>query len=73
MVPTGDMFQRKYMSFSRGCKMCLVLGMTSSLQGFDNMGRDHDATLDNVLRICKQSNLKLNKDKSYSGVQAYHS
>ena len=31
---------------------------------FDNLGRDHDATLIiKVLRICRQANLKLNKDK----------
>ena len=30
---------------------------------FNDMGRDHDATLDKVLRICNQANVKLNKDK----------
>ena len=25
--------------------------------------KDHDATLDRVLRVCRQANLKLNKDK----------
>ena len=40
---------------------------------FDDIGRDHDATVDKVLRICRQANLKLNKDKyTYPGVQAYH-
>ena len=33
------------------------------IAGFDHMGRDYDATLNKVLRICRQANLKLNKDK----------
>ena len=33
---------------------------------FSDMGRDHDATLNKVLRICRQANLKLNKDKCLS-------
>ena len=32
------------------------------MAGFDEQGKDHDATLDKVLRLCKQANLKLNKD-----------
>ena len=31
--------------------------------GFDDRGRDHDATLDKVLGICCQANLKPYKDK----------
>ena len=31
--------------------------------GFDDMDRDHNATLDKVLRICRQAKLKLSKDK----------
>ena len=30
---------------------------------FGDMGGDHDDTLNRVLRICMQANLKLNKDK----------
>ena len=33
------------------------------IAGFDDMGRDHDATLDKVLRICRYTSLKLNKGK----------
>ena len=36
------------------------------IKGFVNMGRDHDATLNNVLRICRQANLKLNKTNAFS-------
>ena len=31
----------------------------------DNMDRDCNATLNKVLRICRQTNLKLNKDKCF--------
>ena len=30
---------------------------------FNEEGRNHDVTLDEVLRICRQVNLKLNKGK----------
>ena len=31
--------------------------------GFDEWTKDHDETLEKVLEICVQANLKLNKDK----------
>ena len=33
------------------------------IAGLDELGRDHDATLDEVLRIYRQADLKFNKDK----------
>ena len=36
--------------------------------GFDDNGRDHDNMLLRVLLICKELNLKLNKDKVMSDV-----
>ena len=33
------------------------------ITGFDEQGKDHDATLDRVVRVCRQTNLNLNKDK----------
>ena len=32
------------------------------IAGFDNNSKDCDAPLDKILRICRQANLKLNKD-----------
>ena len=32
-------------------------------EDFDMQGRDHDETLDNILLMCRQSNLKLSKEK----------
>ena len=45
--------------------MPTVFGITDDIliAGFNELGRDHGATLNKVLRICKQANLKLNKDK----------
>ena len=31
--------------------------------GFKDQGKDHAETLDKVLQICRQANLKLNRDK----------
>ena len=31
--------------------------------GFGELCRDHDATLDKVLRICRLANMKINKDR----------
>ena len=33
------------------------------IAGFDDLGRDHDSRFYKVLRICRQANLKFNKDK----------
>ena len=57
----GDMFQRKRKRCFGGCQLYLALQIL--IEGFNVMGRDNDATLNKVLRICRQANLKLNKDK----------
>ena len=33
------------------------------IASFDEQGKDHDATFNKVLRICRQTSLKLNKGK----------
>ena len=33
--------------------------------GFNDFGTDHHMTLDKVLRICREANLKLNKEKCH--------
>ena len=38
--------------------------------GFDEWGKDHDETFEEVLHICRQANLKLNKGK-WLGVPAF--
>ena len=44
------------------CPMYSAL-MMIIIAGSDKLGRDHDAIWHEVLRICRQENLKLNKDK----------
>ena len=41
-----------------------MFGITDDIliAGFDDVGRDHDATPDKVLRIHRKATLKLNKD-----------
>ena len=59
----GDMFQKKVDKLF--CSMLNVFGIAKDilLAGFDKQGKDHDETLDKLLRVCRQANLKLNKDK----------
>ena len=42
-----------------------ILGIMDDIliAGFDDMGRDHNTTLDKALRICRWTHLKLNKDR----------
>ena len=40
------------------------------ITGFDEMGRDHKATLDKVLKLGRQANLKLNDNKCILGSPA---
>ena len=51
--------------------MANVFGIADDIliAGFDDLGIDHDETLEKVLRICRQANLKL-KINVYSGIQA---
>ena len=59
----GDMFPKKMDKLLS--VMLNGFGITDDIliTGFDELGRDHNMTLDNVLRISRQANLKLNKDK----------
>ena len=44
-----------------------VLGIADDILivGYDDGGADHDRNVCRVLQICRNENLKLNKDKSY--------
>ena len=59
---TGDMFQKKIDKLVSGMPMFTAL-LVTLIAGFDEQGRDHDVTLDKLLRICRQAKLKLLKDK----------
>ena len=62
MKPAGDMFQKKIDELFHGISNICDVDDDILIAGFDELGGDHDATLDKVLRKCKQANLKLNRD-----------
>ena len=68
VAPAGDMCQKK-ISYSQGLSNLFGIADDILIAGFIDMGRDHDATLTKVLTICRQANLRLNKDKYLSHVQ----
>ena len=57
------MFQRKIDELFQGLPNVLAFVDDIFIAGFNDMCRDHDAILNKVLRIYRQANLKLNKDK----------
>ena len=62
-APTGDMFPRKIGKIFKDLPN--VFGITDDILvvGFDRDGKDHDVTLQRVLEVCRQVNLKLHKEK----------
>ena len=63
VAPVGDMLQKKTDDIFSGMPNVFSIADYVILTGFMEQGRDHDATLDKVLRICRQANFKLNKGK----------
>ena len=55
------------MKYLKNYQMYLVFGIANdiSVVGYKAEGKDHDETLQRVLQICTQVNLKLNKDKCH--------
>ena len=56
-APTGDMFDRKIGELFQGLLNVFDIANNILIAGLDDLGRDHDTTLDNVLRICRKANL----------------
>ena len=67
VAPTGDIFQKKIDEHCNGMPNVFSIANDILIAEFVELGRDHDATLDKVLRICTQANLKPNKGKFFSG------
>ena len=63
MVLAGDLFQGKIEELFKGLPTMFDIVDDILNARFDYIGRDHKTTLDKVLRICRQANLKPNKDK----------
>ena len=51
------------MSPAGGMPSVFSIGDDILIEGYNEQARNHDAMLENVLRICRQENVKLNKDK----------
>ena len=63
VVPAGAMFQDKIDEFFSGMPNAFGIADDILVAGFDALGRDYNVTLDKVHRICRQANLKHDKDK----------
>ena len=66
-MPVGNMFQRKIDELFQGLFNAFAIAGNILIAGYDEVSREHDAKLDEVLRICRQASLKLNKDKCLFG------
>ena len=64
-VPTGSMFQRNVDEILK--KFPNVFAITDNILvlGYDREGKDNDDTLLRVLKVFRQVNIKLNKDKCH--------
>ena len=63
------MFQRKIDELFQG--LAKVFGIMDGIliAGFTDMSRDHDASLNKILSICRQANFSLTKTIVCSGIQ----
>ena len=57
------MFQKKKDEIISSMSNAFGIFDDNLITGFDKHSRDHDEMLDNILWICRQSNLKWNQDK----------
>ena len=57
------MFQKKIDELFIGMPNLFGIADDILIAGFDEWGKDHDETLEKVLQLYRQVNLKLNKDK----------
>ena len=55
LAPSGDMFQRKIDTLFHGLPNAFGFAYNILIAGFDDLGRDHDETVDKVLEICRKS------------------
>ena len=64
-VPAGNMFQCKIDEILKDLPDVFGIADDILVVGYDSNGRDHDVTLWQVLQICRNVNLKLNKGKCH--------
>ena len=71
-VLAGDMFQKKIDDLLSGMPNLFGIVDDSSVAGLDEHGKDHDETLQKVLWVCRQTNLKFNKGKCLKVYRCHH-
>ena len=71
-APTHNMFQHKIDRIFKDLPNVFGIGDDILVVGHDNGGKDHDKTLWQVLQICRNVNLKLNKDKCHFRSLQFH-
>ena len=64
-APVGNMFQCKINEIFNDMPNILGIADDILVNSYDEDGKDHDEAVYNVLRQCKEVNLKLNKDKCH--------
>ena len=64
-APTEDMFQRKIEEIFKDLPNVFGIAEDILAVGYDIDGKDHYDTIQRVVKICRQVNLKLNKDKCH--------
>ena len=62
-APAGDIFQRKIDEIFKDLPNVFSIADEILVVGYEADCKDHNKTLWRVLQICRQVNLKLNKDK----------
>ena len=62
-APAGDKFQRKIDKLFNDIPNVFGIADDILIAGFHADGRDHDASLEQVLQRCRQANLKQNKER----------
>ena len=59
----GDMFQKKVNEIFSGMPNAFSIADGILIAGFDEQGKYQNETLEKILWVCRQANIKLNKDK----------
>ena len=63
VVPAGYMFLKKTDELFHGISNVFAIADDILIAWFDGLGKDHNATLGKVLRVCRQVNLRLKNNK----------
>ena len=72
-APVGNMFQHKIDEIFNDMPNIIGIADDILIIGYDEDRTDHDEAVYNMLRCCKEVNLKLHKDKCHFSACPYHS